>query len=455
MGTIPSQILALSVVLAFLMGSWSRQFFSKGIALKKKPPPEKRSPAQSHAPMIERQLSLSEEASYSTRGLLAQAPIGYLEVDDENQLLWINPLACQILGMSCSRAEELPLPRLLLELIRSYELDQLIDHTRQSQTRQEQDWTLHLVSPDPINPNAGISHPLRGFGVPLKDNHIGVFLENRQEATTLMQQRDRWTSDVAHELKTPLTSIRLVAETLRDRVDPALTKWLDRLLNEILRLSNMVEDLLNLSHLKRSGGTGLTLKPVELPRLLFNAWQSLEPLANIKQIEIAYDGASDLIVKLDEGLMYRVLINLIDNAIKYSPHEGTITIRADLRPPDTESSPDTTTQLLLIEVIDEGTGFRASDLPNIFDRFYRADPSRSRQSAPLEKPIIGGSLQALQHRSSGTGLGLAIVQQIVEAHGGTTQAYNHPETGGGWLTLRIPVEPLSIEEVRYSEPINR
>jgi two-component system phosphate regulon sensor histidine kinase PhoR len=79
---------------------------------------------------------------------------------------------------------------------------------------------------------------------------VGVFLENRQEAALLVQQRDRWTSDVAHELKTPLTSIRLVAETLQPRVDDSQRRWLDRLINETIRLSNLVEDLLNLSRLQ-------------------------------------------------------------------------------------------------------------------------------------------------------------------------------------------------------------
>jgi two-component system phosphate regulon sensor histidine kinase PhoR len=106
---------------------------------------------------------------------------------------------------------------------------------------------------------------------------VGVFLENRQEAALLVQQRDRWTSDVAHELKTPLTSIRLVAETLQSRIDPKLKVWVDRLINETLRLSNLVEDLLNLSRLQGQQSQGLNPKPVDLPQLIQAAWLSLEP----------------------------------------------------------------------------------------------------------------------------------------------------------------------------------
>jgi two-component system phosphate regulon sensor histidine kinase PhoR len=383
--------------------------------------------------------------------LLQSAPIGYLEVDRENQLLWINRLACQMLGiapaMACSEAAK---PRLLIEMVRSFELDQLIESTRQAQSHCEKDWTLNLVTPDPLNPDQGVAYPLRGYGVALPNHRVGIFLENRQEAQTLKQQRDRWTSDVAHELKTPLTSIRLVAETLRDRIEPDSRKWLDRLLNEILRLSHLVEDLLNLSRLERRGGTGLTLKPVELPHLVLAAWQSLEPLADIKQIQIAYEGPSDLIVKLDETLMHRVFINLIDNAIKYSPRESTILIKAALA--STQAAPELeVTQTLTVEVIDEGTGFRDDDLPHIFNRFYRADLARSRPSEiPTLRPDLGTSITSPESssagRSNGTGLGLAIAQQIVEAHGGVLKARNHPDTGGGWLTLTIKAHPISLTE---------
>jgi len=382
--------------------------------------------------------------------LLQRAPVGYLEVDDENQLTWINTLASQMLGIAevdmAGTADTTTAPRLLLELVRSFELDQLIESTRRAQRPCQQDWVLNLVTPDPINPNEGFAYPLRGYGVPLPENHVGIFLENSQEAETLMRQRDRWTSDVAHELKTPLTSIRLVAETLRERVEPASQKWLDRLLNEILRLGNLVEDLLNLSRLERSGGTGLTLKPVELPHLILAAWQSLEPLADIKQVQIAYEGPTELIVQLDEALMYRVFINLIDNAIKYSPREGTIYIRTAFEPASAPSHHgEPTSPQLYVDVIDEGNGFQESDLPYIFNRFYRADTSRSR--LPTVAPTIAEPpANFVTSGNNGTGLGLAIAQQITEAHGGILSAHNHPETGGGWLKIALKTKPLSLRE---------
>lgn len=411
-------------------------------------------PKSDAKPIDDNDVTQSADDQYE---LLQKAPIGYLEVDSENRLLWINPLAQQMLGIPTGiYKSDSAEPRLLLELVRSFELDQLIEVTRQAKASRQQDWILNLVSPDPIHPDEGVACPLRGYGVPLANNHVGIFLENRQEAKTLLQQRDRWISDVAHELRTPLTSIRLVAETLKDRVEPGSKQWLDRLLNEILRLSNLVEDLLNLSRLERRGGTGLNFKPVELTRLILAAWQSLEPLADIKQIQIAYEGPTDLIVLLDETLMHRVFINLIDNAIKYSPREGTIHVRTEFEKfADKESSSADLENsfTLYVNVIDEGNGFRESDLPYIFNRFYRADTSRSRVQDSSFQQSLKPRRSPDEARNSGTGLGLAIAQQIVEAHGGCIQARNHPETGGGWLTISLATKSLSFEEAAVTKNV--
>lgn len=389
-------------------------------------------------------VSLAETAAVQqqlqqSRYLLQNAPIGYIQVDEESQLVWCNARARKLLGLTEADTAAVETPRLLLEWVRSYELDQLIDQTRQTQTAQQQDWVLHLVSPDPIHPKEDVSCPLRGYGLPLAQGQVGVFLENRQEAVILAQQRDRWTSDVAHELKTPLTSIRLVAETLKTRVDETSQAWLERLLNEILRLGNLVEDLLNLSRLESRDDDGLKMKPVELPQLVFAAWQSLEPLAQVKQLELVYDGPQELLVSLDETLMYRVFINLLDNAIKYSPSQQTVWVKVAVRTPTAEDGQASAAQVCL-DFIDQGPGFRAVDLPHIFSRFYRADPARSRE-ASANAPTAA----ATSASNSGTGLGLAIVQQIVAAHQGVITAKNHPETGGGWLTLCLPMQPETAQ----------
>lgn len=362
--------------------------------------------------------------------VLESSPTGYLQVDEENRLFWCNAQASHLLGIDPPFRGPLQQPRLLLELVRSFELDSLIDETRQSQTLQEQDWILYRVSPDPFHPRNEPAYPMRGYGIPLARGKVAVFLENRQEANTLIQQRDRWTSDVAHELKTPLTSIRLVAETLRARVDTSLQGWLDRLLNETIRLSNLVEDLLNLSRLGTDNFQGLNLKPTNLVQLVQTTWLSLEPLARIKRLKLDYHGPPELFVNLDQSLFSRVLINLIDNAIKHSPPQSAIYVRLGLRQ-DSNASPE---QRICLEVIDVGLGFNEKDIPYIFDRFYRADPSRKRTSNSAETLISKGEDQP----GGGTGLGLSIVQQILYVHQGSIEAANHPDLGGGWLRIYLP-----------------
>jgi two-component system, OmpR family, phosphate regulon sensor histidine kinase PhoR len=390
-----------------------------------------------------RQVNTLERELASHQFLLQNAPIGYLLVNEENQLLWCNHQASQLLGIPQTLGGLEQRPRLLLQLVRSYELDGLIEETRQRCQPCQCDWILYRVSTNPLNPKNEPAYPLRGYGVPLDKGHIGVFLENRQEAVTLLQQRDRWTSDVAHELKTPLTSIRLVAETLKPRVDAALQGWLDRLLNETIRLSNLVEDLLNLSRLEGQNFQGLTLKPVDLTQLVGAAWQSLEPLARVKQLSLTYNGPKSLAMTVDESLMYRVLINLLDNAIKHSPACASVFVCLSLvtkpTPAEGLSAGPEEEKTVCLEVIDAGLGFQAKDLPFIFDRFYRADPARKRETSRLVRGVGGSEVSASEGvGGDGSGLGLSIVQQIVEAHQGTIVAANHPEQGGGWLKINLP-----------------
>ncbi|PZV07855.1 MAG: PAS domain-containing sensor histidine kinase [Leptolyngbya sp.] len=389
-------------------------------------------------PQQQRQLRSLGTSRDTLERILQTAPIGYLQVDEENQLVWCNDQANRLLKMNQPLTGPVQRRRLLLEVARSYELDALIEETREKQACCQREWMLYQISPDPLHPKEEPTFPLRGYAIPLDRGEVGVFLENRQEAALLVQQRDRWTSDVAHELKTPLTSIRLVAETLQPRVDESQRRWLDRLVNETIRLSNLVEDLLNLSRLQGDQFQGLSLKPVDLPQLIQRAWVSLEPLAQVKTLNLAYDGPSHCLANLDEPLFHRVLLNLIDNAIKHSPSRGTVYIRL-LEPGaaltlghDAEPEPDT----LILDVMDMGPGFNAKDLPYIFDRFYRADPSRTRIDPLVDlAPVEAGMAPEV---GRGTGLGLAIVSQIIEAHKGTITAANHPELGGGWLRLRLP-----------------
>ena len=352
--------------------------------------------------------------------LLQVAPLGYLQVDEENQLLWCNEQAWQLLGLQRWEPGQV---RLLLELVRSYELDQLIEQTRERQQPEVREWVFHPACADAAAMVDLQSLTLRASSWPLPNGQVGVFLENRQPLVDLSQARDRWVSDLAHELRTPLTSIRLVVETLQEQLELPMRRWIDRLVPEVDRLINLVQSWLELSHMEANPSKQLNRQPIEVRSLIQSVWQVLEPLARRHQLSLAYSGPETVWLKADESRLYRVFLNLLDNSIKYSPPLGTIRVVVNLLP--SKNAP----KQIQINIIDSGPGFPDSDLPYVFERLYRCDPARARQAASLSSSSIP---------NTGSGLGLAIVRQIVLAHGGSVKAMNHPDIGGAWLQIELP-----------------
>lgn len=373
------------------------------------------------------------------KNVINQGPMGYLLIDEDNQLIDCNHQALDLLNIQLDfDAYRLSGPRLLLELVRSYELDQLIEQARERQQFCQKEWPLYPVSADVENVSTTqkISH-LRGYAFPLTNSDITVLLESRQEAVFLSQQRDRWASDVAHELKTPLTSIRLVAETLQSRLEPPLRGWVDRLLVEVIRLSTLVQEILDLSQLESLSERKFEFSTIDVPSLIESAWRSLEPLATDYDVSLHYEGPQHFMIQGEESRLFRVLINLFDNSLKFSSPQQIIQIKLRHLQPSHE---------ILIELIDAGPGFPEADLPLIFDRFYRGDPSRTRaieraQTVSAARPAAINQVRSEIRAGSGSGLGLSIVRQIIELHNGHIIARNHPKTGGAWIQIHLPVRP--------------
>jgi two-component system phosphate regulon sensor histidine kinase PhoR len=410
--------------------------------------------ARAIALQTEQQEQLEQELAIWTQ-ICQLAPIGLMRVDEDNQLIAVNPCACELLNI---QMYSLPKPRLLLELVRSYDLDQLIEQTRDTHQPGHRDWTLYPSSPDPSQLSKQQPRSLRSYAFPLPNRCVGVFLQDRQEVVSLGQQRDRWISDVAHELKTPLTSIRLVAETLQLRLHPPQRDWITRLIHETIRLSSLVQDLLDLSHLEARSVLQLNRQSVDLPSLIQSAWSGLEPLARRKQVQMNYHGPAHLLIQADEPRLHRVLLNLLDNSLKYSPARQCIWVNVSLNVADRE---DCSEQTVHLEVIDAGPGFPEDAIPYVFERFYRADPSRTRRitetniGSPQSVFHVNGAgaiaadnlddepleqEDAVVVPSGGSGLGLAIVRQIVEAHQGIVTAGNHPDTQGAWVQIFLPYQ---------------
>lgn len=384
-------------------------------------------------PRLRREIALQNQRQQELQSqlktwetLLASAPIGYLQVDEENQLLWCNQKAKQLLGLQKWEPGQV---RLLLELVRSYELDQLIEQTRDRQQPQIQEWLHHPDCADATAMSNLQKISLRASTLLLTQGQVGVFIENRQPIVEIIQKRDRLVSDLAHELKTPLTSIRLVIETLQQQIDSPMRRFVDRLLPEVDRLINLVQNWLEISHLELEPYKKLNLQSVELQTLVDSVWQNLEPIAQANHLQLSYSQPKPVWIRADKSRLTQVFLNLLHNSIKYSPPEATIYVIINLLPNNT------TPKQVQINFIDGGKGFSLADLPYVFDRLYRCEADRTRHSLDsINIPIINGS-----------GLGLAIAQQIIQAHGGTIKAKNHPDTGGAWLQVELPEVITDVE----------
>ncbi|MDJ0676558.1 MAG: ATP-binding protein [Calothrix sp. MO_167.B42] len=366
----------------------------------------------------QQQLGLQQQL-YNYQQLLDLAPIAYLHVDEENQLLWCNQQAKQMLSLQRWQPGQL---RLLLELVRSYELDRLIEQTRDRQELQSEEWVYHPSCDHEASVSNIESLTVRGSGLPLVNGEVAVFLENRQPLLDVNKARDRAFSDLAHELRTPLTSIRLVVETLQNRLDAPFDRLVNRLLQEVDRLINLVQSWLKLTQLETNASITLHRQSLELRSLILSVWETLEPLAERRQIHISYANCEEILINVDRSQMYQVFLNLLDNAIKYTPNGGTIQI-------NTETIIRNEQSLIGVNIIDSGKGFADKDLPNVFERFYRGDESRSRSQSNDES---GNAVV------EGSGLGLAIARQIILAHGGSIQAMNDRQTGGAKLQILLP-----------------
>ncbi len=217
--------------------------------------------------------------------------------------------------------------------------------------------------------------------------------------------RKRLAVDVAHELRTPLSAVSAHLEMMIDGVWEATPKRLTGCADEIVRLTHLVADLERLAEIEDEN-LKLNRKEMDLEALVQESVRRFEAEAAAKNVSIAASGAPSRVFA-DPERMNQVVTNLVSNAIKYTPAGGAIEIETG---DDAEHG--------TIRVTDSGIGIPANELPHIFERFYRAEGSRSRQTG-------------------GAGIGLAIVKAIVEAHGGTITAQSE-EGRGSSFTVSLP-----------------
>jgi signal transduction histidine kinase len=225
------------------------------------------------------------------------------------------------------------------------------------------------------------------------------------------QQRRNLMADVAHELRTPLSNIQGYLEAVRDGMVEPNEETIDTITGQVALLSHLVEDLRVLA-LAEAGSLSLDLQPDSLEEVLRATVESFGPRAHAKGVELHFEVPEGLrTVVMDRVRIAQVTSNLVENAIFHTPEGGRVSLTARAAGAHIE-----------VSVQDTGPGIASDELPFVFDRFYRVDPSRSRATG-------------------GAGLGLTIAKQLVEAHGGTIRAESTPGAGSRFI-FELPVSQV-------------
>ncbi len=249
---------------------------------------------------------------------------------------------------------------------------------------------------------------------------LGVLavIEDVSERRRLEEIRRDFIANVSHELKTPMGALGLLAETLQFERDPDVAHRLaDRINSEAFRVNRIIEDLLDLSRIEGEGSPVREPLPVSL--IVADAIERIRTAAEQHGVKIEFDEPeSNFVVFGDRRQLISAVHALLENAVVYSPEDETVTItmeRTDVRIDESgESGPFVT-----IAITDRGVGIPAKDLERIFERFYRVDPGRARETG-------------------GTGLGLSIVRHVAQNHGGNVVVESR-EGEGSTFRLELPV----------------
>ncbi len=376
-------IIGLALVAAGLAAAWQRERklrLAQANALD-----HHQALADTHALQLERQQHQLDRVGQATHDLL-------MILDDDLSVTYASPACKAIFGGDGSEGS-------LMRFTRAVELEEL--------ARQGLEAPLGEIR------EAGFRRENRTFDLRCVRLESGVVLALNEttELNRLHRARHDLVSNLSHELRTPLTSLRLLAETLSGPPgkDPQVARQsIDKILDQVDVLQTMAQEMLDLAAIE-SGHEVVRLKPVDVGALLQEAASRLKDQSDRRRIQVEIREAPPLRVLADEERAVRGLVNVLHNAIKFSPEGGMIWLSA--QPEDGD---------VRLTVEDEGPGLAPQDLNRIFERFYRSDQARG---------------------TPGTGLGLAIARHIMEAHGGRIWAENRrpPENGAAFhLQFQAP-----------------
>jgi two-component system sensor histidine kinase SenX3 len=326
---------------------------------------------------------------------------GVVVLDEHDQPVLVNP-AARLLGL-LRAGSDLGHP-VAHPIVRT-----LAGQVRRTGVRREIE--LDLPRGGAIDPDQDDAIGVQLRAVALGGGYVAVEAADVTEAHRVARVRRDFVANVSHELKTPIGALQLLSEALLDATDDpeAAQRFAERIRHESARLGRLVTELIELSRLQ--GADPLPLpEPVSVDWLVAEVIDRTRTQAASKNIDVGFEGTRGLTVYGSDGQLATAVANLVENAIAYSTDGSQVTIAARGDADAVE-----------VAVIDEGMGIATHDLDRVFERFYRADQARSRETG-------------------GTGLGLAIVKHIATNHGGRVEVASMLGVGSTF-TLRLPSRP--------------
>ncbi len=360
------------------------------------------STALSQEPAHERNTEVDDRFDALIRAL----PLGVVMLDRRLRVRFANRAAAAIFGFERARVRNTH----LIAAIPSIELEQ----RAQAALRGERPGSPPLIVTGK-NVNRSYSVSVYPMIAPSNDAEektetTGVLLlaEDQTELLKLERARQEFLTNVSHELRTPLSSVKLMLETVVESGDEEAQKiFLPQALGQVDRLATLVQRLLEQARVE-SGELVLKIEEIDLEEVAQPIVTSFQPQAAGHGVNLDLRVLRPAIIEADEHRLSQVFVNLVDNALRYTPEGGTVSVTIDVED-----------GYGVIRVSDTGIGIPYKDLPYVFERFYVVDRSRARGF-------------------SGAGLGLSIVKQIAEAHGGNVQVESTLGSGTTF-TVRIPV----------------